>query len=151
RRVRDRRLPSAVPDREVIPDGQERPAGPARLPPPARLHRSPPDHRLRRPGRQPLDRAPDRLVPPHIRQDPPPLPHHHHPGRPPRHHRRPPPARGPPASNRPTPRPTGNALTCHKSGQSVELTSPPLAMSSGIYQGEIYLESPGEGVLPDIW
>ena len=28
--VRDRRLPPAVPDREVIPDGQKRPAGPAR-------------------------------------------------------------------------------------------------------------------------
>ena len=30
RGVRDRRLPPAVPDREVIPDGQARPAGPAR-------------------------------------------------------------------------------------------------------------------------
>ena len=30
RRVRDRRLPPALPDRESLPDGQERPAGPAR-------------------------------------------------------------------------------------------------------------------------
>ena len=43
--------------------------------------RSPPDHRVRRPGRQPLDRAPDRLVNPQIRQDRPPLPHHRDPGR----------------------------------------------------------------------
>ena len=35
---------------EKLPDGQKRPAGPTRLPPPARLDRSPPDHRLRRPG-----------------------------------------------------------------------------------------------------
>jgi hypothetical protein len=32
------------------------PAASADLPPPARAHRSPPDHRVRRPGRQPLDR-----------------------------------------------------------------------------------------------
>ncbi len=44
-------------DREVVPDVQARPAGPADLPPQARLHRSPPDHRVRRPGRQPLDRS----------------------------------------------------------------------------------------------
>ena len=56
--VRDRRLPPALPDREELPDVQERPAGPADLPPQTRLHRSPPDHRVRRPGRQPLDRAP---------------------------------------------------------------------------------------------
>ena len=57
RRVRDRRLPPAVPDREELPDVQARPAGPADLPPQARLDRSPPDHRVRRPRRQPLDRG----------------------------------------------------------------------------------------------
>src|SRR6266700_3894222 len=46
----------------VNPDGQERSAGPAGLPPQARLHRSPPHHRVRRPGGQPLDRAPHWLV-----------------------------------------------------------------------------------------
>ena len=51
------------------------------------------------PGGQPLDRAPDRLVHPQVRQDRPPLPHHPDPGRPPHHHRRRPPAR------RPAPRP----------------------------------------------
>jgi hypothetical protein len=42
----------------VLPHVQARPAGQAGLPPQARLHRSPPDHRLRRPGRQPVDRGP---------------------------------------------------------------------------------------------
>jgi hypothetical protein len=48
RGVRNRLLPPALPDRTLVPDGQERPAGQAGLPPPARLDRSPPDHRLRR-------------------------------------------------------------------------------------------------------
>ena len=51
--VRDRRLPPAVADREELPDVQARPAGPADLPPQTRLDRSPPDHRVRRPRRQP--------------------------------------------------------------------------------------------------
>jgi hypothetical protein len=34
--------------------------------------------------------------------------------------------------------------------QGVELTSPPLAIPSGFYQGEIYLESPDDGVRPDV-
>jgi hypothetical protein len=66
-RVRDRCLPPAVPDREIVPDVQERPAGPARLPPQARLHRSPPADRVRRAGRQPLDRRAHRLAGPQIR------------------------------------------------------------------------------------
>ena len=33
-RVRDRRLPPALRDRELLPDGQKRPAGPSHLPPP---------------------------------------------------------------------------------------------------------------------
>jgi hypothetical protein len=93
RGVRDRRLPSALPDREVLPDDQERPAGPPGLPPQARLHRSPPHDRARRPGGQPLDRARHRLVHPQIRQDSPPIPNHPDPGRRPRHHRSRPTAR----------------------------------------------------------
>ena len=58
------------------------------LPPQARLHRGPPDHRLRRPRRQPVDRSTDRLVDQEIRQDRPPLPHHRDPGRTADHHRR---------------------------------------------------------------
>jgi hypothetical protein len=52
--------------------------------PPAQVREQPrraPDHRLRGAGSQPLDRAPDRLVNPQIRQDRPPLPHHRDPGR----------------------------------------------------------------------
>ena len=64
----------------------------------ARLDRSPPDHRVRRPGGQPLDRAPDRLVHPQVREDRPPLPHHPDPGRRPHHHRRRPHPRRPPHS-----------------------------------------------------
>jgi hypothetical protein len=50
-----------------------------------------PDHRVRRPGRQPLDRRPHRLVDPQVRPHHPPLPHHRNPGRRPHHHRRRPP------------------------------------------------------------
>ena len=53
RRVRDRRLPPAVADREELPDVQARPARPADLPPQTRLDRGPPHHRVRRPRRQP--------------------------------------------------------------------------------------------------
>ena len=82
---------------KIVPDVQARPAGPARsTTAPARLHRSPPDDRVRRPGRQPLDRAHHRLVHPQVRQDSPPLPHHPDPGRRPRHHRRRPATRRPP-------------------------------------------------------
>ena len=52
RRVRHRRLPPAVAHREGLPDVQARPAGPPDLPPHPRLHRRPPDHRVRRAGRQ---------------------------------------------------------------------------------------------------
>jgi RNA polymerase sigma factor (sigma-70 family) len=55
--IRDRRLPPAVPDREVIQDGQKRPASPAHLPSKPGLHRGPPDHRVRRPCPQPVDRS----------------------------------------------------------------------------------------------
>jgi len=73
----------------------------ARLPPQARLHRSPHDDRVRRPGRQPLDRDPNRLVNPEIRQDRPPLPHHPDPSRPAhRHRRRPATRRTPPGDRR---------------------------------------------------
>jgi len=116
RRVRDRRLPSALRDRALLQDGQKRPAGPAHLPPPARLDRSPPDHRARRPGGQPLDRAPDRLVHPQVRPHRPPLPHHPDPSRAANHHRSRPPARRPPPSPRPNPRPINYALNCHNSG-----------------------------------
>jgi Type II intron maturase/Bacterial sugar transferase len=81
----------------VLQDGQKLPASPAGLPSPARLDRGPPDHRLRRPGRQPLDRAPYRLVHPEVRPHHPPLPHHTDPGWRAHHHRRRPPARRPPA------------------------------------------------------
>jgi hypothetical protein len=61
---------SVVPSRQLQPVSsaswicalQERPAGPPDLPPHQGLDRSPPDHRLRRPRRQSLDRAPDRLA-----------------------------------------------------------------------------------------
>ncbi len=103
RRVRHQRLPPALADRESLPHVQARPASPAHLPPQARLHRSPPDHRLRRPRSQPLDRNPDRLVNPQIRQDHPPLPHHRNPGRNPHHHRRRTPAPRPAPCPRPNP------------------------------------------------
>ena len=81
RRLRDRLLPPALRDREELPDVEIGPAGPARLPPQARLHRGPPDDRLRRARRQPLDRSANRLVDQEVRQDRPPLPHHRDPGR----------------------------------------------------------------------
>ena len=87
---------------------KQRPAGPAGLPPPARLHRGPPDHRVRRPGRQPLDRAPDRLVHQQIRQDRPPLPHHRDPGRTARPS--PPPTRSPTTSGQPSTKSTADQL-----------------------------------------
>jgi hypothetical protein len=79
-------------------DGQERLAGPAGLPPQARLHRSAPDHRVRRPGHQPLDRDHHRMEHQEVRPHRPPLPHHHHPGRAAHHHRRRPRPRRPPSS-----------------------------------------------------
>jgi hypothetical protein len=114
--LRDRELPRALEHREIVPHAQARLAGQARLPPPARLHRSPPDHRVRGPGGQPLDRAPDRLVHPQVRQDRPPLPHRPDPGRTACRHRRRPTARRPPPGPRPNPCPRSNALNCHKSG-----------------------------------
>jgi len=86
--VRDRLLPSALRDRAFVPDVQARPPGPPDLPPSPRLDRSAPDHRLRGTGGQPLDRTPDRLVHPQVRQDRPPLPHHPDPGRDAHHQRR---------------------------------------------------------------
>ena len=89
----------------VNPDGQERSAGPAGLPPQARLHRSPPHHRVRRPGGQPLDRAPHRLVHPQNSSRPPAAaaPSRCRPA--PRHHRRrsPPPTTSAKPSKRSTP------------------------------------------------
>ena len=95
--VRHRRLPPAVAHREELPDVQTRPAGPAGLPPQARIDRGPPDHRVRRPGRQPLDRAPNRLEHQEIRPHRPPLPH------------RPDPSRTAKPSPPPTPYPTTSA------------------------------------------
>jgi hypothetical protein len=83
---------------EVIPDVQARPASPAGLPPQTRLDRSAPDDRVRRPGRQPLDRDHHRLEHQEVRPHRPPRPHHHHPGRPPHHHRRRPRPQRPPGS-----------------------------------------------------
>jgi hypothetical protein len=54
--------------------------------PQARLDRSPPDHRVHRPGRQPLHRTNHRLVDPQVRTHRPPLPHHPDPGRRPHRH-----------------------------------------------------------------
>ena len=42
---------------KIVQDVEVRPAGPADLPPQARLHRGPPDDRVRRPRRQPVDRG----------------------------------------------------------------------------------------------
>jgi hypothetical protein len=96
RAVRHRRLPPTVPYRAVVPHVQTRPAGPTDLPPPTRLDRGPPDHRVGRPGRQPLDRRPNRLVHPQVRPDRAPLPRHPDPDRRPHHHRRRPTTRRPP-------------------------------------------------------
>ena len=73
--VRHRRLPPALAHREELPHVQARPAGPTRLPPQTRIHRSPPDDRVRRAGRQPLHRTPNRLEHQEIRPNRPPLPH----------------------------------------------------------------------------
>ena len=59
-----------------------------------------PNHRLRRPRRQQVDRGTNRLVHQEIRQDRPPLPHDTDPGRPAHDHRRRPSARRPPPSPR---------------------------------------------------
>ena len=88
RGLRDQLLPRAVEHREELQDVVVGPAGPADLPPQARLHRGPPDDRVRRPRRQPLDRGANRLVDPEVRQDRPPLPRDQDPGRPAGHHRR---------------------------------------------------------------
>ena len=61
--------------REIVPHVKVRPAGTAHLPPQARLHRGPPHHRLRRPGRHPVHRGPHRLVHQEVRPHRPPLPH----------------------------------------------------------------------------
>ena len=58
-----------------LPDVQARPGGPTDLPPQTRIHRRPPDHRVRRARRHPLDRTPNRLEHQEIRPDRPPLPH----------------------------------------------------------------------------
>ena len=47
-----------------------------------------PEHRVRRPGTQPLDRTPNRLESQEIRSNPTPLPHRDHPRRKPHSHRR---------------------------------------------------------------
>src|SRR6185312_12501256 len=47
------RVSPVVAHREELPDVQARPAGPTDLSPQTRVHRGPPDHRVRRPGRQP--------------------------------------------------------------------------------------------------
>jgi Transposase DDE domain len=103
RGLRDRRLPPAVRDREIVPDVQARPAGQAHLPPQAGLHRGPPDRRVRRTRGQPLDRNHHRLVDQEVRPHRPPLPHHRNPGRRAHHHRRRPPARRPQRGPRPHP------------------------------------------------
>ena len=95
RRVRDRRLPPAVPDRKVVSDVQTRPACQTDLPPQTRVHRGPPHDRARRPGRQQMARTAHRLVDQEVRAHRPPLPHRHHPRRRPRPHRRRPPPRRP--------------------------------------------------------
>jgi hypothetical protein len=116
--VRDRLVSPALRDRKIVPDGEERPAGQADLSPQARLHRGPPDDRVRRARRQPVDRGPDRLVNQEIRKDRLPLPHYRDPGRPAHHHRRRPhPRRPPPGPQRHQPRQRRCALICPKSGQ----------------------------------
>jgi hypothetical protein len=105
RAVRDRRLPPAVPDREVVPNVQTRPPGPPDLRAQAGLHRGAPDHRVRRSRGQPLAGNHDRLEHQEVRQDHPPLPHDRHPGRRAHHHRRRPPPRRP--QRRPRPHPPG--------------------------------------------
>jgi hypothetical protein len=91
--VRHRRLPPTLADRKGLPDVQARPASPPDLPPPARFHRSPPEHRAGRHGRQPLRRKPNRLEHKEIRPHRPLLSHHHDPSRQPHPHRRRPPTR----------------------------------------------------------
>ena len=103
--VRDRLLRPALRDREKLPHVQARPAGQTRPPPQTRLHRSPPDHRVRGAGRQPLDRAPDGLVDQEVRQDHPPLQDDPDPGRAAYPHRR------RPAPTRPAPRPRPHQAT----------------------------------------
>ena len=75
--VRHRRLPPAVAHREELPDVQARPAGPPDLPPQPRVDRGAPERSCSPPGRQPLDRGPNRLEHQEIRAHRPPLPHRH--------------------------------------------------------------------------
>ena len=56
--------------------------GPTGLPPQTRIHRRAPDHRVRRSGRQPLDRDPNRMEHQEIRAHRTPLPHRPNPRRP---------------------------------------------------------------------
>ena len=70
-------------------DVQARPAGPAYLSPQTRIDRGPPEHRVRRDGRQSLDRARNRLEHQEIRAHRTPLPQRHDPSRTTDPHRRP--------------------------------------------------------------
>jgi hypothetical protein len=81
-------------------DVQARPAGPADLPPHPGIDRGPLEHRVRRPGRQPLDRTPNRLEHQEIRAHRPPLPHRPDQSRPTNPDRRRPATRRPPRSAR---------------------------------------------------
>ena len=118
RGVRHRRLPPAVAHREGLPDVQARPAGPPDLPPHPRIHRGPPDHRVRRDGRQPLDRDPNRLEHQEIRPHRPPLPHRPDQSRPTDPDRRRPPTRRPPRRDRQNQQPP-TTLKCPNSGLKV--------------------------------
>jgi hypothetical protein len=120
-----------------ITNGQERSAGEAGLPPQARVHRSAPDHRVRRPGGQPLDRAPHRLVHPQIRQDRPPLPHHPDPSRAAHNHRRRPAPRRPPPRPRRDQQPDEYALTWPNSGDPAWLAVSSPAASWSSWRGSV--------------
>jgi hypothetical protein len=87
RRVRDRRLPPALPDRGLVPHVQARPRRPTDLPPQARVDRGAPQRRVRRPRGRTARRGPHRLVDPPLRAHRPPLPHRPDPRRPADHHR----------------------------------------------------------------
>jgi hypothetical protein len=69
-------------------DVKARPAGPADLPPHPGIDRGPLEHRVRRPGRQPLARTPNRLEHQEIRAHRTPLPHRDDPSRTTNTHRR---------------------------------------------------------------
>ncbi len=70
-----------------------------------RVDRRAPDGRVRRPGRQQVNRADHRLVDQKVRAHHPPLPHHQHPGRRAHPHRRRPATRRPPRCPHPHLRP----------------------------------------------